>query len=149
MALNVGDVAPDFETIDQDGKKVKLSDYKGQKVLLYFYPKDSTPTCTVQACNIRDNFSAFTAAGMKVFGISINGAKSHQNFIKKFDLPFDLLVDEDHAINELYQVWVEKSMYGKTYMGTARTTFIINEEGVIEKIIDKVKAKEHSEQIFN
>lgn len=149
MALSIGDQAPDFETIDQNGKTIKLSDLRGQKVLLYFYPKDNTPTCTQQACNIRDNYEAFLEAGIKVYGVSINNAKSHQNFIKKQDLPFDLLVDEDHVINELYQVWVEKSMYGKTYMGTARTSFVINEEGIIDKIIDKVKAKEHSEQIFD
>ncbi|UBM59373.1 thioredoxin-dependent thiol peroxidase [Marinilongibacter aquaticus] len=149
MSLKIGDKAPDFVTIDQNNREVKLSDYQGQKVLLYFYPKDNTPTCTTQACNIRDNFDAFKSKGIQVFGISVNGAKSHQNFIKKFDLPFDLLVDIDHEIQEKYGVWAEKTTFGKTYMGTLRTSFLIDENGHIEKIIDKVKSKEHSDQVLN
>ncbi len=148
MKLKTGDQAPDFSTIDQNGNEISLRSFKGQKIVLYFYPKDNTPTCTEQACNIRDNYSRFISNGYKVFGISINSKKSHQNFIKKFDLPFDLLVDENNAINELYGVWAEKQMYGKKYMGTLRTTFLINEDGIIENIIENVKAKEHSNQIF-
>ncbi|MCL4166288.1 UNVERIFIED_CONTAM: hypothetical protein GTU68_030056 [Idotea baltica] len=149
MVLNIGDKAPDFETIDQNSNPVKLSDFKGQKVVIYFYPKDNTPTCTTQSCNIRDNYDAFLAKGMKVFGVSTSGLKAHQNFIKKFDLPFDLLLDTEHAITDLYGVWQEKKTFGKTYMGTVRTTFVINEEGNIESIIDSVKAKEHSSQILD
>ncbi|WP_341224991.1 thioredoxin-dependent thiol peroxidase [uncultured Arcticibacterium sp.] len=148
MTLKIGDSAPDFKTIDQNSKTVKLSDYKGQKVVIYFYPKDNTPTCTVQSCNIRDNYQSFLDKGIKVFGISTSGHKAHQNFIKKFDLPFDLLLDTEHAITELYGVWQEKKTFGKTYMGTVRTTFIIGEDGNIENIISDVKSKDHSSQIL-
>lgn len=148
MALKIGDKAPDFEVKNQNNETVKLSDFKGQKVVLYFYPKDNTPTCTTQACNIRDNYQQYTSKGIKVLGVSPDTAKKHQNFIKKFDLPFDLLVDEDKALNEAYGVWQEKQMYGKKYMGTVRTTFVIDENGVIENIIDNVKAKEHTDQIL-
>ncbi|WP_304234938.1 thioredoxin-dependent thiol peroxidase [Jiulongibacter sediminis] len=148
MALKIGDKAPDFEVKNQNNETVKLSDFKGQKVVLYFYPKDNTPTCTTQACNIRDNYQQYTSKGIKVLGVSPDSAKKHQNFIKKFDLPFDLLVDEDKALNEAYGVWQEKQMYGKKYMGTVRTTFVIDENGVIENIIDNVKAKEHTDQIL-
>jgi peroxiredoxin Q/BCP len=148
MKLKIGDKAPNFETIDQNSKAVKLSDFKGQKVVIYFYPKDNTPTCTIQSCNIRDNYQSFLDKGIKVFGISISGLKAHNNFIKKFDLPFDLLLDEEHEIQDIYDVWQEKTTFGKTYMGTVRTTFVINEEGLIENIIDDVKAKEHSSQIL-
>ena len=148
MALKIGDKAPDFEVKNQNEESVKLSDFKGQKVVLYFYPKDNTPTCTTQACNIRDNYQQYTSKGIKVLGVSPDSAKKHQNFIKKFELPFDLLVDEDKSLNEAYGVWQEKQMYGKKYMGTARTTFVIDENGIIENIIDKVKAKEHTDQIL-
>jgi peroxiredoxin Q/BCP len=148
MILKVGDLAPDFETIDQNSEPIKLSDFKGQKVVIYFYPKDNTPTCTIQSCNIRDNFQAFLDRGIKVFGISTSGLKAHQNFIEKFDLPFDLLLDVEHDITDLYGVWQEKNTFGKTYMGTVRTTFVINELGAIENIIDDVKSKEHASQIL-
>jgi peroxiredoxin Q/BCP len=146
--LKTGDKAPDFETINQNREAIKLSDFKGQKVVLYFYPKDSTPTCTTQACNIRDNYQQFISRGIKVFGISTDSAKKHQNFIKKNELPFDLLVDQNQKINEAYGVWQEKQMFGKKYMGTVRTTFVIDEAGNIEKIIDKVTATDHSAQIL-
>jgi peroxiredoxin Q/BCP len=148
MAVEVGQQAPDFESKDQDDNTVKLSDYKGKKVVLYFYPKDNTPGCTAQACDLRDNYEALQKAGYEVIGISSDSGKSHQKFIKKFDLPFTLLADEDKSVHEKFGTWVEKSMYGKTYMGTARTTFIIDENGVITEIIDKVKTKEHTNQII-
>lgn len=148
MALEVGKQAPDFESKDQDGNTVKLSDYKGKKVVLYFYPKDNTPGCTAQACDLRDNYEALQKAGYEVIGISSDSGKSHQKFIQKFELPFTLLADEDKSVHEKFGTWVEKSMYGKTYMGTARTTFIIDENGVIAEIIDKVKTKEHTNQII-
>lgn len=148
MKLNIGDKAPAFEGIDQNEKPIKLSDFAGKKVVLYFYPKDNTPGCTAQACNLRDNHQALIDAGYAVIGISSDSAKKHQNFISKFDLPFPLIADEDKSIHEAFGTWVEKSMYGRKYMGTARTTFIINEEGVIEDIIEKVKTKEHTAQIL-
>ena len=146
MALKVGDKAPEFELLNQHNETVKLSDFKGQKVVLYFYPKDNTPTCTEQACNIRDNYTQYTSKGIKVFGVSPDSAKKHQNFIKKYDLPFDLLVDDEHKLNEAYGVWQEKQMFGKKYMGTVRTTFVIDENGIIENVIDKVTAKDHTSQ---
>ncbi len=148
MKLNIGDKAPAFEGIDQNENPIKLSDFAGKKVVLYFYPKDNTPGCTAQACNLRDNHQALLDAGYAVIGISSDSAKKHQNFISKFDLPFPLIADEDKSIHEAFGTWVEKSMYGRKYMGTARTTFIINEEGVIEDIIEKVKTKEHTAQIL-
>lgn len=148
MAVEVGQQAPDFESKDQDGNTIKLSDYKGKKVVLYFYPKDNTPGCTAQACDLRDNYEALQKAGYEVIGISSDSGKSHQKFIQKFDLPFTLLADEDKSVHEKFETWVEKSMYGKTYMGTARTTFIIDENGIIAEIIDKVKTKEHTNQII-
>lgn len=148
MAVEVGQQAPDFESKDQDGNTIKLSDYKGKKVVLYFYPKDNTPGCTAQACDLRDNYEALQKAGYEVIGISSDSGKSHQKFIQKFDLPFTLLADEDKSVHEKFGTWVEKSMYGKTYMGTARTTYIIDENGIIAEIIDKVKTKEHTNQII-
>ncbi len=148
MAIEVGQQAPDFESKDQDGNTIKLSDYKGKKVVLYFYPKDNTPGCTAQACDLRDNYEALQKAGYEVIGISSDSGKSHQKFKQKFELPFTLLADEDKSVHEKFGTWVEKSMYGKTYMGTARTTFIIDENGVIAEIIDKVKTKEHTNQII-
>jgi peroxiredoxin Q/BCP len=149
MALQVGDAAPQFAAKDQDGKEVKLSDFEGKKVILYFYPKDDTPGCTAQACNLRDNYEAILNKGYVVLGVSVDSEKSHVKFIKKFDLPFPLLADTDHAIVEAYGMWVEKSMYGRTYMGTARTTFVIDEKGVIEEIIQKVDTKNHTDQILS
>lgn len=148
MKLAIGEKAPDFEQKDQDGNLVKLSDLKGKKVILYFYPKDDTPGCTAQACNLNENLPALQAKGFEIIGVSIDGQKAHQKFIKKYDLKFTLLSDEDHQLVEAYGVWVEKSMYGRTYMGTARTTFIIDENGIITDIIEKVKTKEHTSQIL-
>lgn len=149
MALQVGDKAPAFEGIDQDSNPIKLSDFSGKKLVLYFYPKDNTPGCTAQSCNLRDNYDALLKAGYAVVGISSDSAKKHLNFIAKFELPFPLIADEDKSIHEQFGTWVEKSMYGKTYMGTARTTFVINGDGVIEEIIAKVKTKDHTAQILD
>jgi len=148
MSLEVGDKAPAFTGVDQEGNQVKLLDFKGKKVILYFYPKDNTPGCTAQACNLRDNYSDLQAAGYEVIGISSDSEKSHQKFIEKFDLPFRLIADTDKSIHEQFGTWVEKSMYGKKYMGTARTTFVIDENGVISEIIGKVKTKDHTAQIL-
>ncbi|SHM90834.1 peroxiredoxin Q/BCP [Cyclobacterium lianum] len=148
MSLETGQTAPDFESIDQDGNPIRLSDFKGKKVVLYFYPKDNTPGCTAQACNLRDNYEALQKAGYVVLGISSDSGKSHKKFIEKHDLPFPLIADEDKSVHEKYGTWVEKNMYGRKYMGTARTTFIIDEQGKIEDIISKVKTKEHTNQII-
>ncbi|EIM75023.1 alkyl hydroperoxide reductase [Nitritalea halalkaliphila LW7] len=148
MPLEVGQAAPDFTAKDQDGNTIRLSDFKGKKVVLYFYPKDNTPGCTAQACNLRDNYEALQAAGYEVLGVSADSEKSHKKFIEKQALPFRLIADEDKQVHEAYGTWVEKQMYGRTYMGTARTTFIIDEEGTIEEIISKVKTKEHTQQIL-
>lgn len=149
MSLEVGQKAPDFESKDQDDKPIRLSDFKGKKVVLYFYPKDNTPGCTTQACNLRDNYEALQNAGYVVLGISSDSGKSHKKFIEKHELPFPLIADEDKSVHEAYGTWVEKNMYGRKYMGTARTTFVIDEEGIIEDIISKVKTKEHTNQILN
>lgn len=148
MKLKIGDKAPKFEVNDQSGNPVKLSDYNGKKVVLYFYPKDQTPGCTAESCNLRDNYDALQKAGYEVLGISSDNEKSHLRFIEKQNLPFTLLADTEKKVHELYGTWVEKKMYGRTYMGTARTTFIIDENGVIEDIIEKVKTKEHTSQIL-
>ena len=148
MSLEIGDKAPDFKVKDQNGKNVSLSDYKGRKVVLYFYPKDNTPGCTAQACNLRDNHSALQAAGYEILGVSTDTESSHSKFIEKQKLPFTLLADTEKDIHEKYGTWVEKSMYGRNYMGTARKTFIIDEDGKIAKIIEKVKTKEHTSQIL-
>lgn len=148
MQLKPGVKAPDFTTTDQDGKKVRLSDYRGRKVVLYFYPRDMTPGCTAEACNLRDNYKALQKAGYEVFGVSTDSEKSHQKFITKEKLPFSLLADTDKTLHNKYGTWVEKSMYGRKYMGTARKTFIIDETGKIEDIIEKVNTKNHAEQIL-
>jgi len=148
MSLEVGKKAPDFEVKDQNGNLVKLSDFKGKKVVLYFYPKDNTPGCTAQACNLRDNYEALEKAGYVILGVSSDSEKSHQKFIEKQNLPFTLLADEDLKVHEAYGTWVEKSMYGRKYMGTARTTFIIDENGNLSEIIEKVNTKEHTNQIL-
>lgn len=148
MALKVGQKAPDFKVNDQDGNKISLSDFKGKKVVLYFYPKDQTPGCTAEACNLRDNYKVLQKKGYEVLGVSTDSEKSHQKFIEKQDLPFRLLADVDKVIHTKYGTWVEKSMYGRKYMGTARVTFIIDEKGVIEEIIEKVDTKNHAEQIL-
>ncbi|GHA78307.1 thioredoxin-dependent thiol peroxidase [Pontibacter akesuensis] len=148
MQLNIGDKAPEFEGKDQNGNTVKLSDYRGKKVLLYFYPKDNTSGCTAQACNLRDNHSALQQEGYEVIGVSTDSEKSHQNFVAKYELPFTLIADTDKQIVEQYGVWQEKSMYGRKYMGTMRYTFLIDENGVIADIITKVKTKEHTAQVL-
>jgi len=149
MALSVGSKAPDFTVNDQDGKSVKLADFKGKKVVLYFYPKDMTSGCTAQACSLRDNYKALLAQGYEVLGVSTDDEKSHRKFIEKEKLPFRLLADTDKSLHTKYGTWVEKSMYGRKYMGTARVTFIINEGGVIEEIIGKVDTKNHAGQILH
>lgn len=148
ITLEVGKKAPAFSLKNQEGKKIALKDYLGKKVVLFFYPKDMTPTCTVEACNLRDNYSALIKAGMEVIGISPDDEKSHIKFIEKQELPYQLLADEKHEVLEKYGVWGEKSMYGRKYMGVLRTTFLINETGKIAHIIDKVKSKEHAQQIL-
>ena len=149
MKLSVGDKAPDFKIKDQDGKAVSLKDYEGKKVVLYFYPKDDTPGCTAESCNLRDNYKALQKKGYEVLGISSDSEKSHLKFIDKYKLPFTLLADTEKEVHNQYGTWVEKSMYGRKYMGTARVTFIIDEKGKIEKIIDKVKTKDHTSQILD
>lgn len=148
MTLKAGDKAPDFVTTDQDGNKVKLSSLKGKKIVLYFYPRDMTEGCTAQACNLRDNYKSLLKAGYEVWGVSTDDETSHQKFIKKEKLPFSLLVDSERKIHDLYGTWVEKSMYGRKFMGTARKTFLINEKGIIEEIIEKVNTKNHTDQIL-
>lgn len=148
MRPEINSQAPDFEALNQDGKAVKLSDYRGEKVVLYFYPKDNTPTCTTQACNLRDNYEQLIKNGYVVLGVSVDNVKSHAKFKAKFELPFDLIADPDHAIVDNYGVWGEKMMYGKKYMGTFRTTFVIDEKGIITEIIDKVESKAHTSQII-
>ena len=146
--LKQGDQAPKFTSKDQNGNAVSLDQFKGKKVVLYFYPKDNTPGCTAEACDFRDNHQGLAAKGIEVLGVSVDDEKSHQKFITKFSLPFTLLADTDHAIVEAYGVWAEKSMYGKKYMGVNRTTFIIDEEGVIAHIITKVDTKSPTEQVL-
>lgn len=148
MSLNIGDPAPDFISIDQTGNPIKLSDYRGKKVVLYFYPKDDTSGCTAQACSLRDNYADLRAAGYEVLGVSVDDQKSHRKFIGKYDLPFTLVADTNKQVVEAYNVWKEKSMYGRTYMGTVRTTFLIDEAGIITDIISKVDTKNHAEQIL-
>ena len=145
--LNVGDKAPAITATDQHGNTVSLSDFKGKKVILYFYPKDNTPGCTTEACNYRDNYQSLVADGFEVIGVSVNSERSHLNFANKYDLPFTLLVDTDQRIVNDYGVWAEKSLYGRKYMGTLRTTFVIDETGTIIHIINKVDNKRASEQV--
>jgi len=149
MALQVGEKAPLFEAKDQNGNVVKLTDFQGKKIVLYFYPKDDTPGCTAQACSLRDSYDAMLARGYVVLGVSVDNEKSHKKFAEKYQLPFPLLADTEHQIVEAYGVWAEKSMYGKTYMGTVRTTFIIDENGVIQEIISKIDTKNHAEQVLS
>ena len=146
--LKEGDKAPDFTAKDQNGKTVSLADFKGKTVILYFYPKDDTPGCTKEACSFRDADDVYRSKGIKVFGVSTDDEKSHQKFISKFQLPFDLLADTDKDIVEKYGVWGEKSMYGKKYMGTIRKTFLIDEKGKIAHIFDKVNVSEHADEVL-
>ena len=146
--LKEGDKAPDFNAADQNGNTVKLTDLKGQRVALYFYPKDDTPGCTKEACSFRDADDVYRSKGIKVFGVSTDDEKSHQKFISKFQLPFDLLADTDKKIVGRYGVWGEKSMYGKKYMGTFRKTFLIDGDGKIVKIFDKVDVAAHADEVL-
>ncbi len=146
--LTEGQKAPDFKAKDQNGNPVSLKDFRGKKVVLYFYPEDDTPTCTVEACNLRDNYSDLTKGGLVVIGVSPDDKVSHKKFEKKYKLPFTLLEDPEKKIINKYQVWGEKNMYGRKYMGLLRTTFLIDEKGVIMKVFKKPKSKIHSEEIL-
>ena len=146
--LNVGDLAPDFTSQDDAGEKISLSDFRGEKIILYFYPKDDTPGCTLEACNLRDEHDGLLKEGYVVLGVSPDGVGSHQKFKNKYQLPFRLVADGDKTILNKYGVYGPKNMYGKEVMGVYRTTFIIDESGKIERIIDKVKTKEHAQQIL-
>ncbi len=146
--LKEGSKAPVFKALDQDGKPISLADFKGKKVILYFYPKDDTPTCTVQACNLKDNYSTLVKKGFQVIGVSTDSVKSHKKFEQKFQLPFPLVSDEDKKIVDKYNLWGEKKLMGHTYMGTTRTTFLIDETGKIVKIIDKPTSANHTEEVL-
>ena len=150
MAIQTGDKAPEILGINQDGKEIRLSDVAGKKVVLYFYPKDSTPGCTAQACSLRDNYDALKKAGYEVIGVSADSAASHQKFIAKQELPFQLIADTETKLAEQFGTWGEKSMYGRSYMGMFRTTFIINEQGIVERVISpkEINTKSHAEQIL-
>lgn len=146
--LKIGDKAPAFSCADENGNIRSIKDYKGKKLVLYFYPKDSTPGCTAEACDLRDNYKVFQKKGYEILGVSPDSASKHQKFIAKYELPFSLLADEDHAVAEAYGAWGEKSLYGKKYMGILRSTFVIDEKGKIENIIEKVDTKNHSAQLL-
>ncbi|CAM4148667.1 peroxiredoxin Q/BCP [Pedobacter westerhofensis] len=146
--LKEGQQAPEFKGTDQEGNTITLSQFKGQKVVLYFYPKDDTPGCTAEACDFRDNYAGLKSKGIVVLGVSVDDEKSHQKFATKHSLPFTLLADTDQSIVTAYGVWGEKNMYGKKYMGTNRTTFLINEEGTISHIIKKVDTKNSTAQVL-
>lgn len=148
--MNIGDKAPEVLGIDENGKEILLSHYKGKKLVLYFYPKDSTSGCTAEACSLRDNYAALRKQGYEVIGVSVDSEASHRKFIDKYELPFPLIADTDKKLVEAMGVWGEKSMYGRKYMGTFRTTFLINEEGIIERIFlpKEIKTKTHGEQIL-
>jgi len=146
--LKVGDTAPNFEALDQLGNTIKLSDYKGKKLVLFFYPKASTPGCTMEACNLRDNYQTFLTQGYDVLGVSADDSNRLQNFIKKYKLPFSLLSDEDKIVINAYGVWGPKKFMGREYEGIHRTTFVISETGILEDVITKVVTKEHSKQIL-
>lgn len=146
--LKVGDKAPAFKAVDQDGKKISSTDYKGKKIILYFYPQDLTASCTVQACNLRDNFSGLKKLGYEIIGVSEDGVEKHKRFEQKNNLPFRLIADEDHAVISAYDVWGKKQFMGKIYDGLVRTTFIIDEKGIITGIITRVLTKIHTEQIL-
>ncbi len=150
MALTIGDLVPDLLGLDQDGQEVRLSQYPGKRIILYFYPKDNTSGCTAQACSLRDGYSELREAGYEIIGVSRDSAKSHQGFREKYSLPFRLIADTDVQLNELFGTWIEKSMYGRKYMGTERTTFVIDADHRIERILrgKEVKTKEHASQIL-
>jgi peroxiredoxin Q/BCP len=146
--LKEGQIAPDFSAIDQNGEKISLSSLKGSKIILYFYPKDDTPGCTQEACNLRDNYHDLLVRGFKIIGVSSDEAKSHRKFTEKYSLPFPLIPDTDKAIIKAYGVWGLKNFLGKEYVGVHRTTFVIAEDGTIEKIFTKVQTKDHTQQIL-
>mgnify|MGYP000889472214 CR=1 FL=1 len=150
MAFKIGDQVPDLLGLDEEGKEVRLSDYPGKKIVLYFYPKDNTSGCTAQACSLRDGYSELRAAGYEIIGVSRDSAKSHVGFRTKHELPFRLIADTDVRLNELFGTWIEKSMYGRKYMGTERTTFVIDEAGRIERILrgKEISTKEHAQQLL-
>ncbi len=148
IALKSGDTAPNFSATKQNGQTINLKDYRGKKVVLYFYPKDNTPGCTTQACNLRDNYTLLKKQGYEIIGISQDSEKSHQKFIEKESLPFDLISDVDHKVHNLYGTWDLKKFMGKEYMGTLRTTFLIDEKGIITDVIQKVKTGDHTSQIL-
>jgi peroxiredoxin Q/BCP len=143
-----GDKAPAFEGVNQNGKKISLSDFKGKKLILYFYPKDNTPGCTAESCNLNDNYEMWLSRGYDVVGVSPDNEKSHISFIGKFGLKFNLIADTKHEILEAFGVWGEKSMYGKKYMGVIRTTYVIDENGIIEAVFEKVDTQNHTSQII-
>jgi peroxiredoxin Q/BCP len=147
ITLQEGDKAPAFKGKDQNGKTISLSDFKGKKLVLYFYPQDDTPTCTVQACNLRDNYALLRKEGFEVLGVSPDEAAKHKKFEAKYNLPFTLLADPEHTIIDKYGVWDEKQLYGRHYMGLLRTTFVIDEKGIIRKIFLRPKNKQHAEEI--
>ena len=151
MAIAIGDRVPDLLGTDQEGKEVRMSDYQGKKVALYFYPKDNTSGCTAEACSLRDGYEALQAKGYKIIGVSKDSAKSHQGFIQKQNLPFRLIADTETTLQQTFGVWAEKKLYGRTYMGTLRMTFIIDEQGVVTHIFGpkEVKTKEHAQQILS
>ena len=146
--LEKGDIAPDFKGIDQDGRSIQLSDFKGSKLILYFYPKDNTPGCTAEACDLRDNYKMWLTKGCKILGVSPDSQQSHQKFIAKYNLPFPLIADEDKTIIKAYGAWGLKKLYGREYEGLLRTTFVIDETGIIEEVFTKVKTKDHTNQIL-
>lgn len=146
--IKIGDKAPDFKGTDQNGNEIKLSDFKGKKLVLYFYPKDNTPGCTAEACDLRDNYHRFEAMGYKIVGVSKDNEKSHKSFIEKFSLPFPLISDKDAVILKAYEAWGRKKFMGKEYDGIIRKTFVIDQDGVILDIIEKVDTKAHSKQII-
>jgi thioredoxin-dependent peroxiredoxin len=146
--IEAGQKAPELNIKDQNGNTRTLAEFKGKKLVLYFYPKDDTPGCTAEACDLRDNYIRFISQGYAILGVSPDTEAKHQKFIAKYELPFDLLADTEHTVAMAYGVWVEKSMYGKQYMGIARKTFVINENGLIETVIEKVNTKAHTAQIL-
>lgn len=146
--LKVGDKAPDFSAKDEQGHTISLSDYKGKKLVMFFYPKASTPTCTTEACNLRDHYQDLKDKGYEILGVSADSAKRQTNFKNKYDFPYPLLADEDKSVIKAFGVWGEKKFMGRTFDGIHRVTFVIDENGIIQKVIDKVKAKNHTEQIL-
>ena len=146
--LNVGDIAPDFVALNEFGQSTSLSEFLGKKVILYFYPKDMTPGCTAESCNLGENYASLQEKGFVVLGVSPDSSKSHQNFIDKYNLPFSLIADEDKAVIKVFGVWGPKKFMGREYDGVHRTTFVVDEDGVIEKVFSKVKTKDHTKQIL-